>query len=113
MIGHDLVKKLLMFDLDARHIQKISNTIIHAKLARECCCIFVFDGIPALQTARKVHRHEPARYKTHWAKDIADRPEDLVANGSGFRTEMIQPLADTLPVVPFLGLYLLDAYFFR
>lgn len=104
MASDDLAEENLVFDLDAGHVQKIFDAIVHFKFFGKDSGVLILDGVFAFETAGEVHRHKPARKMAGHTEGPADGPENLFADCSRPRPELLQPFTDTPPVVPLFGL---------
>lgn len=109
MASDRFAKKEFVFDLDASHIEKVSDAIVHAELAGELGGVLVFNGILAFESAGKIHRHEPAGDITGEAEKFAERGEDRLTPPVRARAEFLEPLAYAAAMVPFFVLDLIDA----
>ena len=113
MSGHHLAKKYLVLGLDARHVEKIVDTLVHIQLFCERCGVFVLGHIPALEPAGEVHRHEPTRHMTGQSERAPDSPEDHLAHPLWFCAEILKPSPYSITMMPFFRLDLFDLFAFR
>ena len=97
-------EEYFVFEFDPRHVEKVVYAVGHFELFCKGGGVFVFDRVFALQSSGEIHRHEPAGDIAGKAEGAADRPEGLFTRPSGLCIELLEPLADTPAVVPFLGL---------
>ena len=113
MSGDHLTEENFMLKLDARHVEKVVDALLHVKFFCEHRGVFIFDDVAALKPPREIHRHEPSGQVTRHAKRSTDGPEDRFADRPGLGAKLSEPATYAVAVMPFLCFDLMDVSLFR